>query len=1584
MDKTTGKPIRPHFETLLLRGGRMTKYKGQVVSYAPSLGRVLSGASAAALGAALSLAGSSAHAGSCVDTGGGNFVCSGPADPGTDTGVDLTAAGSALTITTEPGFGIDLPAPGVANALNLQADSITFTDNNNSLIRAATPYSAISARTNRGGGPLSITTTGSVEGAGGLIASHNSGGALTLNVADVNGRDGVGISTESTATSTDLVITATGAIAGGGGIISNHYGRGDLSITTVNVTGTSGQGIHAYIPRGGYFLDSTLSITSTGSIVGTTGITAGMYQFDNDDSDVIIDVRHVTGTDGDGIVAYNSNRSDLISVSSSGVVEGHTGINVLNIGDGSTVINAVDVIGTNGDGIYARTRNYPYSAEFMITTTGDVSGSNRGIFAENIRNGATVIRAEGDVTSVGAEGIRAIARRGASITTNGIVSGGTRGISANAAGGATIEARDVTGSTAEGIFAEGGGHFVITSTGTVEGTSGIVASQRGYGDVIINAADVVGTAENGIRATNTDDSLSLTINSTGSISGATRGIYATHNGSEALTINAADVTGTSDEGILATNSVDGTDLSITTTGAVIGGTRGINAQNDGSGALTINAADVSGEILAQNGAYGSPRGTDISITTSGIVQVTGPTRGTSTANYSGIVASNNGSGNVTINTEGEVTSGNVGISSNNAGRDTLITTNANVTGGRTGIVAGGGNGTVTIEANGDVVGIDYNGITSNSVMDTEMSITVSGEVRGWSRGISVYNGAAGAGAVTINAAAVTGRYREGITVLNRGTDVSITTSGAVSGGGVFYGRPYAYQGIEVQNYGTGSVTIDAVDVTGTDDGIDAYNSALGTSIEISARNVTGAVHGIEARNFGRAGLTVTATGDVTGGTGDGINTYNSANDVTASTNIYRAAGTTTSGAIGINADNAGGSLTITALGTTIGTATNGINAVNQATGTALTITANDVAGQTNGIFADNSGTGDSSVMVMGNVVGGTAYGIATSTGAGGMTDITLDAGAAVSSAAGLGISNDAGDSTVTSNTGSSVAGVISLGDGSDNLVFAGGDFSGVTLFDGGDDSDVADGFIDTLTFAGSSGLVAGANVVNWEEVVIDAGSTIGFSDDMLTVPELRVNSGGTLLGSTGILTVTGNVTNGGLINLANTSTADRLVVTGNFTGTDGTVNVDVDFATDQSDILEIGGDTGGTTRIAVNNISTGEATGNDILVVDVTGTSSAGDFELASGPVEAGVFAYDLEQQGNDFFLAGFEDPGLGPDPDPGSEALSRAGAVYQALPGVLLDGFVGLETLRQRIGGRRFFSLDDQAGDTGTLSFAGVEALENRDSGLWLRIHGGTSDVTSRDAGADYSYDSNIVKFQAGLDSEQYASANGSWVFGLFAEYGTVDASVTNFLGSAGNIDADGYGLGATATWYGNNDIYVDVTGRINWIESDLTSNSQGRLVRDHSSVAYGVSIEGGYRHAIDGNRTLIPQAQLAWGGLDGNSLTDSQDNDIDIGHNDRLVGRLGLAYEYAFPDVDRGLRDAYVIGNILHDFDGSTSVVGNGATLNGGAETTQWEVGFGGDIVLSETASLYGEASYRNTFGGSGDDRQGYHINVGMAIAW
>lgn len=115
-----------------------------------------------------------------------------------------------------------------------------------------------------------------------------------------------------------------------------------------------------------------------------------------------------------------------------------------------------------------------------------------------------------------------------------------------------------------------------------------------------------------------------------------------------------------------------------------------------------------------------------------------------------------------------------------------------------------------------------------------------------------------------------------------------------------------------------------------------------------------------------------------------------------------------------------------------------------------------------------------------------------------------------------------------------------------------------------------------------------------------------------------------ILDTSGGFALTGNlVNNSGIVNSQNGTIDDVTTISGDFSG-GGQLLLDVDLANDTADTLLIAGDVlAGGTQVSINNLSAANsATGNDIILGSVAGTTAAGDFVLAA-PVINGLFICD-------------------------------------------------------------------------------------------------------------------------------------------------------------------------------------------------------------------------------------------------------------------------------------------------------------------------------------------------------------------------
>ncbi|WP_296644852.1 beta strand repeat-containing protein, partial [Roseinatronobacter sp.] len=510
MTRTDTPPPHRH----ILRGGRMTKWKGRAASMSPSLSSLGSSVSVIALGratAAASLAGvavlisAGTAAANCVETapGSGVFVCSGAAIGGQT----LNATGKVLDV--DLGNGTTVSGVAGADGFDLRGDSgIDFeqAEGGRSISGSygidARNESAIASGATEGA--LTITTTGAVTG----DVTH-------------------GISANNYGT--DLTIVAEGDVSGSiSGILADNYGTGALSITTLGkVTGLGLDGIKA--ENAG----TALTIYAKGDVSGDR---AGIQARNQGSGALIITtLGTVTGDSTLGIDAGNSSYGTDLTIDARDDVSGQVrGVFAYNQGTGALSITTLGTVtGKSSEGIFARNDG----TRLTIAAEGDVSGNSRGISAYNDGEGALSITTLGTVIALNAQGIFA----------------------SNAGTDLTIDARDDVSGRAQGIYASnnGTGALSITTLGTVSGDGA-----------------------HGILANNFNTGTDLTIDAKGDVSGLGPGISAYNLGEGALSITTlGTVTGDNGQGIRASNSNAGTELTIDAKDDVSGRGPGISAEN---------------------------------------------------------------------------------------------------------------------------------------------------------------------------------------------------------------------------------------------------------------------------------------------------------------------------------------------------------------------------------------------------------------------------------------------------------------------------------------------------------------------------------------------------------------------------------------------------------------------------------------------------------------------------------------------------------------------------------------------------------------------------------------------------------------------------------------------------------------------------------------------------------------------------------------------------------------------------------------------------------------------------------------------
>lgn len=602
----------------------------------------------------------------------------------------------------------------------------------------------INAR-NRGTGALSVTATGTVTGANneGIYASNNSpdGTDLTISAAAVTGNsDGIdarnggsgallvtatgavtgmssyGIRATNSSSGTDLDVSADDVSGGFEGIFAVNLGTGALSVTaTGTVIGTSSRGIYANNSSYG----TSLTILADEVTGGTNGIQA---RNNGTGALSVTATNSVAGTNNYGIYAYNDVLGSGLTVSSVAVSGGFSGIQARNRGTGAISITSTGAVtGTIARGIFAN--NSSYGTDLTISAA-SVSGGSDGIYARNSGTGALSITSTGTVTGTSYRGIYAYnGANGTSLTINAdAVSGGVFGINAinNGTGALSITSdATVSGAANSGISATNFGTDLTISVAAVSGDSaGIRADNNGSGALSVTATGTVtGAANNGIDARNNSDGTDLTI-SAAAVSGNLEGIFARNKGSGDLSVTATGgVTGNYD-GISAwiNNSASTGNLTISATD-VTGGYYGINARNDGTGALSVT---VSGAVSGSDGA-----GIKTSSNAGGSVAIN--LLSTSSVGSTSGAAIVDGAGNAVVTIDaGAVVTGSIVLSE---GNDTLNIASGTSLAGVTSLSGGTGafTDTLNIKAGSSLALSDWEAINADTASG---AFTLSSEISG--------------------------------------------------------------------------------------------------------------------------------------------------------------------------------------------------------------------------------------------------------------------------------------------------------------------------------------------------------------------------------------------------------------------------------------------------------------------------------------------------------------------------------------------------------------------------------------------------------------------------------------------------------------------------------------------------------------------------------------------------------------------------------------------------------------------------------------------------------------------------------------
>ena len=453
-------------------------------------------------------------------------------------------------------------------------------------------------------------------------------------------------------------------------------------------------------------------------------------------------------------------------------------------------------------------------------------------------------------------------------------------------------------------------------------------------------------------------------------------------------------------------------------------------------------------------------------------------------------------------------------------------------------------------------------------------------------------------------------------------------------------------------------------------------------------------------------------------------------------------------------------------------------------------------------------------------------------------------------------------------------------------------------------------------------------------------------------------------------------------------------------------------AATRSDTLVVDGTSvgAGPTQMAIRNAGGGGAltVGDGILVTQVLDPtrSAPGAFSLQGGPITAGAFDYFLFKGGpspgseGNWYLRSSLVPGGTPAPGeppfptlaPGAAPipLFQPGvAVMSVVPSVARSlGLLTLGTFNERQG--------DQLLVRGGCSRETQDRLWNADKGVtrdencttkigaWGRVFGqNTREHFAQGARPDF--DGTFAGFQVGADLWRLEGINGhrdniGFYVAQARASGSVHGLVDGFAGAlAGHVGLDASSYGGYWTHLGPSNWYIDTV--VQGTHFFGTPQSIRGVSTTVNGDAFTGSIEAGYPITLAPWLSFEPQIQGIWQRVWlGQTLVPF--STISFDRADVFTGRAGALLRGTFGSTG-GVWQPYLKGNVWWGSNGFDTVSFNGFGIptgrNGG---TTLEGGGGVAGRLTRNVSVYGDASYLTSV--SGESHIALKGNVGLRVTW
>ena len=443
------------------------------------------------------------------------------------------------------------------------------------------------------------------------------------------------------------------------------------------------------------------------------------------------------------------------------------------------------------------------------------------------------------------------------------------------------------------------------------------------------------------------------------------------------------------------------------------------------------------------------------------------------------------------------------------------------------------------------------------------------------------------------------------------------------------------------------------------------------------------------------------------------------------------------------------------------------------------------------------------------------------------------------------------------------------------------------------------------------------NIVNGDQLAINSGARWTLVDNN-RVSSLAMDGGRVSFGDGGFKTLSLNELSG-----------------------NGTFDMRINIDQRVGDLLRVNGQASGNHSLHVKNTGV-EVVAPDmqpLLLVDTDGGDA--QFSMVGARADLGVYSYELEQMGDDWFIVG-----SGKSISPSTRSVL---ALFNAAPNIWNSE---LNILRSRMG----------------------EVRGKEQAGGWIRAYGSKFNASTGDG---INYRNNQRGLSLGADAPLPVSV-GQLSLGLMAGYSKNDLGIER--GTTGKIAS--YYVGGYGTWQLEDGYYLDGVLKLNRFrnESKVAMSDGGKAKGNYESTGIGGSLEFGRHIKLGDGYFLEPFAQLSSVWVQGDRYALDNGMRADNDRTQSVLGKVGTSVGRSIALKDGGVLQPYVRVAAAQEFSRKNEVKVNESRFDNDLFGSRAEIGAGISVSLSERLQLHADLDYMK----GKRVEQPWGANVGLKFAF